>query len=138
MTRMTEVHHGLEGVIAFESEIAEPDKEGSSLRYRGVDIDDLVGRVPFEKVWGLLVDGTYEPGLPAAAPSPIPVHPGDIRADVQSAIALWTSARMSPECTGMGNGSAAGKPGSYVPSTRRPHTFSKGTRPTRSSISTPR
>ena len=25
---MTEVHHGLEGVIAFESEIAEPDKEG--------------------------------------------------------------------------------------------------------------
>jgi len=34
---------GLEGVIAFESEIAEPDKEGSALRYRGVDIDDLVG-----------------------------------------------------------------------------------------------
>ena len=33
---------GLEGVIAFESEIAEPDKEGSALRYRGVDIDDLV------------------------------------------------------------------------------------------------
>ena len=29
---------GLEGVIAFESEIAEPDKEGSALRYRGVDI----------------------------------------------------------------------------------------------------
>ncbi len=25
---------GLEGVIAFESEIAEPDKEGSALRYR--------------------------------------------------------------------------------------------------------
>jgi len=38
---------GLEGVIAFESEIAEPDKEGSALRYRGVDIDDLVGRVTF-------------------------------------------------------------------------------------------
>ena len=33
---------GLEGVIAFESEIAEPDKEGSALRYRGVDIEDLV------------------------------------------------------------------------------------------------
>src|SRR5674476_547957 len=92
MTRMTEVHHGLEGVIAFESEIAEPDKEGSSLRYRGVDIDDLVGRVPFEKVWGLLVDGTYEPGLPAAEPFPIPVHSGDIRADVQSAIALTAPA----------------------------------------------
>jgi citrate synthase len=38
---------GLEGVIAFESEIAEPDKEGSALRYRGVDIEDLVGRVTF-------------------------------------------------------------------------------------------
>jgi len=84
---MTEVHHGLEGVVAFESKIAEPDKEGSALRYRGVDIDDLVGRVPFEKIWGLLVDGEYEPGLPPAEPYPIPVHSGDIRADVQSAIA---------------------------------------------------
>ena len=35
---------GLEGVIAFESEIAEPDKEGSALRYRGVDIEEIVGR----------------------------------------------------------------------------------------------
>lgn len=92
MNDMTEVHHGLEGVIAFESRIAEPDKEGSALRYRGVDIDDLVGRVPFEKVWGLLVDGKYEPGLPAAEPFPIPVHSGDIRADVQSAIALTAPA----------------------------------------------
>ena len=87
MTEAVEVHHGLEGVVAFESEIAEPDKEGSALRYRGVDIDDLVGRVPFEKIWGLLVDGAYEPGLPPAEPYPIPVHSGDIRADVQSAIA---------------------------------------------------
>ena len=47
---------GLEGVIAFESEIAEPDKEGGALRYRGVDINDLVGRVSFGQVWGLLVD----------------------------------------------------------------------------------
>ena len=34
---------GLEGVIAFETEIAEPDKDGGALRYRGVDIEDLVG-----------------------------------------------------------------------------------------------
>lgn len=88
MAAMTEVHHGLEGVVAFESQIAEPDREGSALRYRGVDIDDLVGRVPFEKIWGLLVDGAYEPGLPPAEPFPIPVHSGDVRADVQSAIAL--------------------------------------------------
>jgi len=87
MTDGVVVQHGLEGVIAFDSKIAEPDKEGSALRYRGVDIDDLVGRVPFEKIWGLLVDGSYEPGLPPAEPYPIPVHSGDIRADVQSAIA---------------------------------------------------
>ena len=57
---MSEVQSGLEGVVAFATEIAEPDKEGSALRYRGIDIEDLVGHVPFEKVWGLLVDGTFE------------------------------------------------------------------------------
>jgi len=55
---------GLAGVVAFETEIAEPDREGGSLRYRGVDIEDLVGTVPFEQVWGLLVDESLEPGLP--------------------------------------------------------------------------
>jgi citrate synthase len=84
---MTEVHEGLEGVIAFKTQIAEPDKEGSALRYRGVDIEEIVGRIPFEKVWGLLVDGTYEPGMPPAEPFPLPVHTGDIRVDVQSAVA---------------------------------------------------
>ncbi len=84
---------GLEGVIAFESEIAEPDKEGGSLRYRGVDIEDLVGRVPFGQVWGLLVDNEFDPGLPPAEPFPLPIHSGDVRVDVQSALAtlapLW-------------------------------------------------
>jgi citrate synthase len=89
---MTEVHHGLEDVVAFETEIAEPDKEGSALRYRGVDIEDLVGRVPFENVWGLLVDGAYTPGLPPAEPYPLPVHSGDIRVDVQSAVAMLAPA----------------------------------------------
>jgi len=84
---MTEVQHGLEGVVAFETQIAEPDKEGSALRYRGVDIEELVGRVPFENVWGLLVDGSYTPGMPPAEPFPLPVHTGDIRVDVQSAVA---------------------------------------------------
>jgi citrate synthase len=82
------VHHGLEGVVAFETEIAEPDKEGSALRYRGVDIEELVGRVPFENVWGLLIDGAYEPGLPPAEPYNIPIHTGDVRADVQAAVAM--------------------------------------------------
>ena len=89
---MSEVQHGLEGVVAFETEIAEPDKEGSALRYRGVDIEEIVGRVPFEKVWGLLVDGAYDPGLPPAEPYPIPVHSGDIRVDVQSAVAMLAPA----------------------------------------------
>jgi citrate synthase len=89
---MAEVHHGLEGVVAFETQIAEPDKEGSALRYRGVDIEDLVGRVPFENVWGLLVDGSYTPGLPPAEPFPLPVHSGDIRVDVQSAVAMLAPA----------------------------------------------
>ena len=89
---MSDVQHGLEGVIAFETQIAEPDKEGSALRYRGVDIDDLVGRVPFENVWGLLVDGAYEPGLPPAEPFPIPVHSGDVRVDVQSALTILAPA----------------------------------------------
>ncbi|GAC1440037.1 MAG: citrate synthase 2 [Mycobacteriales bacterium] len=83
---------GLEGVIAFESEIAEPDKEGSALRYRGVDIEDLVGNVSFGNVWGLLVDGKFNPGLPPAEPFPLPVHSGDIRVDVQSAIAMLAPA----------------------------------------------
>lgn len=89
----TEVKHGLEGVIAFESEIAEPDKAGGNLRYRGVDINDLVGKVSFGRVWGLLVDDSFDPGLPPAEPFPLPVHSGDIRVDVQSALAqlapLW-------------------------------------------------
>jgi citrate synthase len=83
---------GLEGVIAFESEIAEPDKEGSALRYRGVDIEELVGKVSYGNVWGLLVDGRFDPGLPPAEPFPLPVHSGDIRVDVQSAVAMLAPA----------------------------------------------
>jgi citrate synthase len=84
---MSEVQSGLEGVVAFATEIAEPDKEGGALRYRGVDIEDLVGNVPFEKVWGLLVDGEFEPGLPPAEPHPLSVRSGDPRVDVQAALA---------------------------------------------------
>jgi citrate synthase len=83
---------GLEGVIAFETEIAEPDKEGGSLRYRGVDIEDLVGKVSFGNVWGLLVDNEVNPGLPPAEPFPLPVHSGDVRVDVQSALAMLAPA----------------------------------------------
>src|SRR5881398_1153716 len=85
---VTDVQSGLEGVVAFATEIAEPDKEGGALRYRGVDIEDLVGHVPYEQVWGLLVDGRFKPGLPPADPHPLTVRSGDHRVDVQSALAM--------------------------------------------------
>jgi citrate synthase len=88
MTATAEVQSGLEGVVAFATEIAEPDRAGGALRYRGVDIEELVGNVPFEHVWGLLVDGQLEPGLLPAAPFPLSVRSGDPRVDVQSALAM--------------------------------------------------
>ena len=89
---MPEFVPGLEGVIAFETQIAEPDRDGGALRYRGVDIEDLVGRVSYGNVWGLLVDNEFNPGLPPAEPFPIPIHSGDVRVDVQSAIAMLAPA----------------------------------------------
>jgi citrate synthase len=83
-----EVQSGLEGVVAFATEIAEPDKAGGALRYRGVDIEDLVGAVPYEQVWGLLVDGRFKPGLPPAEPHPLTVRSGDPRVDVQVGLAM--------------------------------------------------
>ncbi|WP_026424736.1 citrate synthase 2 [Actinokineospora inagensis] len=79
---------GLEGVIAFHTDIAEPDRDGGALRYRGVDIEDLAGRVTFGNVWALLVDGRFGPGLPPAEPFPVPVHSGDVRVDVQAGLAM--------------------------------------------------
>ena len=38
---------GLEGVVAVETEIMEPDREGGTLRYRGVDVEPLIGKVPY-------------------------------------------------------------------------------------------
>jgi len=90
---MSDFIPGLEGVLAFETKIAEPDRDGDSLRYRGVDLVDLAGKVSFGHVWGLLVDNAFNPGLPPAEPFPLPVHTGDVRVDVQSALAqlapLW-------------------------------------------------
>ena len=77
---MSDFKPGLEGVIAFETEIAEPDKEGGALRYRGVDIEELVGHVSYGHVWGLLVDNAFAPGSAArrALPDPGPFrrYPG--------------------------------------------------------------
>ncbi len=84
---MTEFKPGLEGVVAFETEIAEPDRDGGALRYRGVDIEDLVGTVPFEKVWGLLVDNEPEPGLVPVEPYVAPDLTGNAPSDLQAGTA---------------------------------------------------
>src|SRR5205809_5349589 len=83
---------GLEGVVAVETEIMEPDREGGSLRYRGVDIEELVGHYPYERVWGLLVDND----LDSTMPEPEPYEParltGNAPADLQA-----ETARLSGE-----------------------------------------
>jgi citrate synthase len=82
-----EIRPGLEGVVAFETTIAEPDKEGGALRYRGVDIEELVGSYPFEKVWGLLVDESLEPGMPRAEHIELQEPSGSAMADLQAGLA---------------------------------------------------
>ena len=83
---------GLEGVVAFETQIAEPDKEGSSLRYRGVDIEELAGTIPFERVWGLVVNESLDRGLPLPAPEVEPVsRTGDPRVDLQATLPTLAS-----------------------------------------------
>jgi len=81
---MNDFRPGLEGVIAFQTEIAEPDRDGGALRYRGVDIEELVGTVPYEKVWGLLVDENLEPGMPDPEPYDPASLTGKAPADLQS------------------------------------------------------
>jgi citrate synthase len=88
---MGEFKPGLEGVVAFETEIAEPDKEGGALRYRGVDIEDLVGKVPYEQVWGLLVDENVDPGMPDPEPYEPKSLSGDAPADLQAETARLSS-----------------------------------------------
>ncbi len=83
---------GLEGVVAFHTAIAEPDKDGGALRYRGVNIDDLVGRAGFEDVWSLLVDDSFGAHLPVDISVP-PFRSGDVRVDVQAALPLLAASR---------------------------------------------
>jgi len=90
---MNDFKPGLEGVIAFQTEIAEPDREGGALRYRGVDIEELVGAVSYEKVWGLLVDENPEPGMPDPEPyEPASLTgnaPADLQAETARLSAVW-------------------------------------------------
>ena len=93
MSEVADFKPGLEGVVAVETEIAEPDREGGVLRYRGVDIAELVGRYPYERVWGLLVDDD----LDSVMPEPEPYEPagltGNAPADLQA-----ETARLAGHC----------------------------------------
>jgi citrate synthase len=84
MSEVADFKPGLEGVVAVETEIMEPDREGGTLRYRGVDVEPLVGRVPYDNVWGLLVDDD----LNSRMPDPEPYEParltGKAPADLQA------------------------------------------------------
>src|SRR3954452_3499752 len=85
---------GLEGVAASHTEIAEPDRDGGALRYRGVDLETLVGHVPYEQVWGLLVDGAPRHGLTPGEPRALTHHPGTPRASWKAAIASFATRQL--------------------------------------------
>src|SRR5918993_537814 len=84
LRRMSDFKPGLEGVVAVETEIAEPDREGGQLRYRGVDIEDLVGNYPYENVWGLLVDNDLDVKMPEPEPYEPARLTGNAPADLQA------------------------------------------------------
>jgi citrate synthase len=90
---------GLEGVVAVETEIAEPDREGGALRYRGVDIEELVGHYPYERVWGLLVDNDLDSVMPPPEPyEPIGLTgnaPADLQTETARLAGVWMLGKLN-------------------------------------------
>src|SRR6266498_5742705 len=84
MSSNNDFRPGLEGVVAVETEIMEPDREGGMLRYRGVDVEPLIGRVPYDNVWGLLVDDDLNSKLPDPEPYEPARLTGNAPADLQA------------------------------------------------------
>jgi citrate synthase len=84
---------GLEGVVAVETEIMEPDREGGTLRYRGVDVEPLIGEYPYENIWGLLVDDDIKSRMPLPEPfEPVGMTgraPADLQAQTVRLSGLW-------------------------------------------------
>ena len=89
---MSDFKPGLEGVVAVETEIMEPDREGGTLRYRGIDVEPLIGRYPYENIWGLLVDND----LDSVMPQPEPYQPARLTGNAPSDLQAET-ARFSGE-----------------------------------------
>jgi citrate synthase len=81
---MNDFKPGLEGIVAVETEIMEPDRDGGMLRYRGVDVEPLVGKYPYENVWGLLVDDDISSTMPPSEPYQPKQLTGNAPADLQA------------------------------------------------------
>jgi len=96
---MNDFKPGLEGVVAVQTEIAEPDREGGALRYRGIDIEELVGHVPYEKVWGLLVDDDINSEMPHPEPyEPAALSgnaPSDLQAETGRLSGVWRLGKLN-------------------------------------------
>jgi citrate synthase len=92
MSETTDFVPGLEGVVAVETEIAEPDRDGGELRYRGVGIEELVGHYPYENVWGLLVDDDLSSKMPDPEPYEPAALTGNAPADLQAETARLAGA----------------------------------------------
>src|ERR671930_854846 len=96
---MDDFKPGLEGVVAVETEIAEPELTGGSLRYRGIDIEDLVGHYPYENVWGLLVDNDLDSKMPEPEQyEPIRLTgkaPADLQAETARLAGEWKLGKLN-------------------------------------------
>ncbi len=100
MSEVADFKPGLEGVVAVETEIAEPDREGGELRYRGVDIEDLVGHYPYENVWGSarrrrprLRDARA--GAVRAGASDAATRPSDLQAETARLSGVWRLGKLN-------------------------------------------
>ena len=96
---MSDFKPGLEGVVAVETEIAEPDRDGGQLRYRGIDIEELVGHYPYDRVWGLLVDNDLDSTLPEPEhiePAALSGNaPSDLQAETARLSGLWKLGKLN-------------------------------------------
>jgi citrate synthase len=108
---MSDFKPGLEGVIAFETEIAEPDREGGALATAGVDIEDLVGRCRSATCGGCWSTTSSTRACRPRSRSRSPVHSGDVRVDVQSALAMLAPSWGLKPLLDISDEQARGRPG---------------------------
>jgi citrate synthase len=77
----------------------EPDRDGGMLRYRGVDVEPLIGKYPYENVWGLLVDDDIHSTMPDPEPyqpAGLTGHaPADLQAQTARLSGLWELGKLN-------------------------------------------